>query len=136
MIKREQINEAKQNMVNKILADITLSEIVVLIIEKAGERADKTLRNMTEKELLKLIREDQPPSKAPESRSKSTIRGSMRKPKKKKIEPVSEETLGFFSPISKYFKNLFSEPSPPVKKKAPPKKKRKRKGFVTKGEKN
>ena len=136
MIKREQINEAKQNMVNKILADITLSEIVVLIIEKAGERADKTLRDMSEKDLLKLIREDQPPLKTSGHRSKSTIRGSMGRPKKKKIEPVSEEAPGFFSPISNYFKNLFSKPSPPTKKKAPPKKKRKRKGFVTKGEKN
>jgi hypothetical protein len=136
VIKREQIDEAKQKMVNKILADITLSEIVVLIIEKAGKRADKTLLDMSEKDLLKLIREDQLPPKASEHRGKSTIRGSIKGSKRKKIEPVAKEAPGFFSPISKYFKNLFSEPSPPAKKKTPPKKKRKRKGFVTKGEKN
>jgi hypothetical protein len=136
VIKREQIDEAKQKMVNKILADIKLSEIVVLIIEKAGERADKTLQNMSEKELLKLIRGDQPQPKAPEYRGKSTIRGSIKGSKRKSVEPVAKEAPGLFSPISKYFKNLFSKLSPPTKKKAPPKKKRKRKGFVTKGEKN
>ena len=85
MVKREQIDEAKQKMVNKILADITLSEIVVLIIEKAGERADKTLQDMSEKDLLKLIREDQPPTKAQRPKGKSTIRSSIKKPSKKNI---------------------------------------------------
>ena len=105
MITAKQIDEAKQKIINKILADISLSEIIVLIIEKAGHSAEYTLKNMSEEEILEMLKEKGSKTTPQKKPSRNTIRSSVKKAQAKSQKNKIEPSL--LDRAKKYLKNLF-----------------------------
>jgi len=48
---KQNLNKAKQKIINDILANITLGEITILILEKAQEKAERELSKMNESQI-------------------------------------------------------------------------------------
>tara|TARA_R100000008_G_C3553323_1_gene151735 strand:- start:477 stop:875 length:399 start_codon:yes stop_codon:yes gene_type:complete len=131
VITSTQIDQAKQKIVNKILADISLSEIVVLIIEKANVNAEEILKNMSEQEILDMIRGDtaqKPRPRKPKATKGptggSTIRSSIKKSKtKEEREQEPSEPPPVLTRVGEYLKNLLK---PKQKNKSTSKRKKKK----------